>query len=212
MSGGNRYDMSTDEKLKKYREKRDFRRTSEPSGEPQRTPGDQPHFVIQKHDASNLHYDFRLEVDGVLKSWAVPKGPSTDPSEKRLAMPTEDHPLEYIDFEGTIPEGEYGAGTVLVWDTGPYRNLKDTPLEQALEEGKVEIWLDGHKLKGGYALIRTGPADDDNPRWLLIKMNDDEADARRNPVSTEPRSVLSDRTLDDIAQASDDATPDTGES
>lgn len=159
--------------------------------------------MIQKHDASTLHYDFRLEVDGVLKSWAVPKGPSTDPRVRRLAIPTEDHPLEYADFEGTIPEGEYGAGTVLVWDTGPYRNLRagkegdGQSMLQALKEGKVEVWLDGMKLQGGYVLIRTGKGDD--VRWLLIKMNDDEADARRNPTSTEPESALTGRTLKEIA-------------
>lgn len=189
--------------LKEYREKRDFRRTQEPSGD-EREPSEQPVFVIQKHDASNLHYDFRLEVDGVLKSWAVPKGPSTDPSQKRLAMPTEDHPLEYADFEGVIPEGEYGAGTVLVWDTGPYRNLRAEKeedrlsMEESIEEGKVEVWLEGEKLQGGYALIRTGKGDD--TRWLLIKMDDDEADARRNPTSTEPKSVLTGRTLEEIAE------------
>ncbi len=194
--------MTNDDRLKTYREKRDFKRTSEPDGSTSRTPGDKPRFVIQKHAASQLHYDFRLEADGVLKSWAVPKGPSTDPSEKRLAIPTEDHPLDYIDFEGTIPEGEYGAGTVLVWDTGTYRNLKDDSLEQAIADGKVEVWLEGHKLTGGYVLIRTGSGDD--ARWLLIKMDDDAADARRNPTSTEPRSVLSNRTLDDIAGADSD--------
>jgi DNA ligase D-like protein (predicted 3'-phosphoesterase) len=194
---------SSKDNLKEYREKRDFRRTQEPSGDAGE-PSEQPIFVIQKHDASNLHYDFRLEVDGVLKSWAVPKGPSTDPSEKRLAMPTEDHPLEYADFEGVIPKGEYGAGTVLVWDTGPYRNLrakKDEDrlsMEQSIGEGKVEVWLEGEKLCGGYALIRTGKGDDH--RWLLIKMDDEESDARRNPTSTEPKSVLTGRTLQEIAE------------
>src|SRR5690606_13694959 len=111
--------------------KRDFSRTTEPVGG---TPAasDVPRFVVQKHDASRLHYDFRIEVDGVLKSWAVPKGPSLNPRTRRLAVPTEDHPLEYIDFEGVIPEGEYGAGTMIVWDTGPYRNLKDVPIEEGL--------------------------------------------------------------------------------
>ena len=190
------------ESLSQYREKRDFGRTQEPSGNRQES-SETPIFVIQKHDASSLHYDFRLEVDGVLKSWAVPKGPSTDPSEKRLAMPTEDHPLEYADFEGVIPEGEYGAGAVLVWDTGPYRNLRadkeedGLAMEESIDDGKVEVWLEGDKLSGGYALVRTGSGDDD--RWLLIKMDDEEADARRNPTSTEPRSVLTDRTLEQIA-------------
>lgn len=194
--------MPQENKLQSYREKRDFRRTGEPQGGG-RPPSDQPIFVLQKHDASTLHYDFRLEVEGVLKSWAVPKGPSTDPRVRRLAVPTEDHPLEYADFEGTIPEGEYGAGTVLVWDTGPYRNLRaekegdGRSMSQALEDGRVEVWLEGSKLQGGYVLIRTGKGDD--VRWLLIKMNDDEADARRNPTSTEPKSVLTGRTLEEIA-------------
>ena len=195
---------SSKDNLKTYREKRDFRRTREPAGGGKGSSG-RPIFVIQKHDARNLHYDFRLEVDGVLKSWAVPKGPSTDPSVKRLAMPTEDHPLEYADFEGVIPEGEYGGGTVMVWDTGPYRNLRaekeeedGLSMEESVDDGKIEVWLQGEKLRGGYALIRTGKGDD--ARWLLIKMNDDEADARRNPISTEPKSVLSGRTLEEIAE------------
>ena len=156
------------------------------------------------HDASNLHYDFRLEVEGVLKSWAVPKGPSTDTRVKRLAMPTEDHPMEYADFEGVIPEGEYGAGTVLLWDTGTYENLREekegdkTSMKQSLNDGKIEIYLKGEKLKGGYVLIRTGKGKSD--RWLLIKMKNKEADARRNPVSTEKRSVLSARTLREIKE------------
>jgi DNA ligase D-like protein (predicted 3'-phosphoesterase) len=193
--------MAKKDSLEKYRSKRNFDRTSEPAGG-KKSPGDKPLFVIQKHDASNLHYDFRLEVDGVLKSWAVPKGPSTDPDQKRLAMPTEDHPLDYADFEGVIPEGEYGAGPVLVWDTGPYRNLRaekeddGASMEESLQDGKVEVWLEGKKLTGGYVLIRTGKGDE--TRWLLKKIDDDEADARRNPTSTEPKSVLSDRTLDEI--------------
>jgi DNA ligase D-like protein (predicted 3'-phosphoesterase) len=152
-----------------------------------------------------LHYDLRIEVGGVLKSWAVPKGPSTDPSEKRLAIPTEDHPLAYADFEGVIPEGEYGGGTVLIWDRGSYHNLKEAAegeepklVAQQLEEGHATIWLEGQKLSGGYALIETGKGDD--ARWLLIKMRDEEADARRNPTSTEPQSVKSGRTLDEIRQ------------
>jgi DNA ligase D-like protein (predicted 3'-phosphoesterase) len=194
--------LTMPDKLKIYREKRDFRRTSEPSGNEPTKPSDKPRFVIQKHDARSLHYDFRLEVDGVLKSWAVPKGPSTDPREKRLALPTEDHPLDYIDFEGTIPEGEYGAGTVMVWDTGPYRNLKETPIEQQLDDGHAEVWLEGEKITGGYALIRTAQGED--ARWLLIKMNDDAADARRNPTSTEPESVMTGRTLKEISEQETD--------
>ena len=192
----------TNDPLKKYRKKRNFGKTPEPkgSGKPATSP---PVFVIQKHAASQLHYDFRLEVNGVLKSWAIPKGPSTDPRDKRLAVPTEDHPLAYGDFEGVIPEGEYGGGTVIVWDIGPYRNLmaeKEDALtmEQALDKGHVEVWLEGEKIRGGYVLIRTGPAS--SGRWLLIKMKDKEADARRNPVSTEPRSVLSGRTNEEVGK------------
>lgn len=196
--------MDAQDRLQAYRRKRHFERTTEPAGG-KRGPSGKPIFVIQKHAASSLHYDLRLEVGGVLKSWAVPKGPSTDPSQKRLAIPTEDHPLEYAGFEGVIPEGEYGAGTVLVWDTGTYRNLRaereaerPVSMEQAIDEGKVEVWLDGHKLHGGYALIRTGRGG--AARWLLIKMRDDQADPHRNPTRTEPRSVLSGRTLEEIAE------------
>lgn len=188
--------------LKDYQEKRDFSRTPEPSGKGPRTPRE-PIFVIQKHAASHLHYDFRLEVDGVLKSWAIPKGPSTDPKDKRLAVPTEDHPLAYADFEGVIPEGEYGAGTVLVWDTGPYRNLTEKkgepiPMGQAVDHGHVKIWLEGKKLKGGYALTRFRTGKDES--WLLVKADDAEADAHRNPVANEPHSVLSGRALEDIGE------------
>ncbi|RUO63119.1 DNA polymerase ligase N-terminal domain-containing protein [Pseudidiomarina insulisalsae] len=194
-----------------YESKRDFRKTDEPKGGNVSFDwaSSRPIFVIQKHDASNLHYDFRIEVDGVLKSWAVPKGPSTDPSEKRLALPTEDHPMDYADFEGTIPENEYGAGTVMIWDRGCYRNLKtddegesDKSVAKQLEDGHVNIWLEGEKLVGGYALIRTDSGDDE--RWLLVKMDDDAADARRNPVSTETKSVASDRSLDEIAKQADE--------
>lgn len=121
-----------------------------------------PIFVIQKHEASSLHYDFRLEVKGVLKSWVVPKGPSTDTRDKRLAMPVEDHKLEHADFEGVIPEGEYGAGTVLVWDRGTYRNLMQEKekedqlsMSESIEEGHVEVWLEGEKIRGGYTVVRT---------------------------------------------------------
>jgi len=190
-----------------YATKRDFSRTPEPKGGKRRKSGKRPIFVIQKHDASSLHYDFRLEVDGVLKSWAVPKGPSTDPREKRLAAPTEDHPLDYADFEGVIPEGEYGAGTVLVWDTGPYENISEKDGESiepeaALAKGHLSVRLFGEKLKGGYALVRMG--DDADADWLLIKMRDDEADARRNPVSTEPESVVSGRTIEEVAAAAEE--------
>lgn len=157
-----------------------------------------PAFVIQKHAATSLHYDFRLEVDGVLKSWAVPRGPSTDPRDKRLAMEVEDHPLEYGDFEGVIGEGSYGAGQVIVWDSGTYENLlEDQSMAEALERGHARVWLHGEKVRGGYTLRRTSAGD--KPKWLLMKRRDEEADARRNPVSTEPRSVLSGRTIEEVA-------------
>ncbi|MBR9976628.1 MAG: DNA ligase [Bacteroidetes bacterium] len=186
------------------------KRTLETSGEPAEGEGsldwatERPFFVIQKHDASNLHYDFRIEVDGVLKSWAVPKGPSTDPSEKRLAIPTEDHPLGYADFEGVIPEDEYGGGVVQIWDRGGYRPLTDADdqsdtIASQIENGKVTIWLEGAKLSGGYALIRTGNGDES--RWLLVKTDDEKADARRNPVSTEQESVKTGRTIEEIREA-----------
>ena len=192
-----------DDRLQSYRAKRDFDKTDEPSGQHADKDGGR-RFVIQKHDASSLHYDFRLEVDGALVSWAVPKGPSTDPSERRLAIQTEDHPLDYADFEGVIPAGEYGAGTVIVWDTGHYRNLRarkgpnSMSMPRSLDDGLVEVWLEGEKLQGGYALKRTQGGE--KPRWMLIKMDDEAADARRNPVSTEPDSVLSDRGIRDVAQ------------
>jgi DNA ligase D-like protein (predicted 3'-phosphoesterase) len=189
--------------LAEYQKKRDFRKTIEPSGR-RKKKSKRPLFVIQKHDASRLHYDFRLEVDGVLKSWAIPEDPPTKIKNKRLAILTEDHPLDYADFEGTIPEGEYGAGTVLVWDIGTYCNLRAEKeddgafMGKSIKEGKVEIWLKGKKTRGEYALIRTGKKKDS--RWLLIKMDDQETDARRNPESTEPKSILTGRTIHQIAR------------
>lgn len=195
-----------------YERKRDFAHTPEPRGEEagrEQTRHGAPIFVIQEHEASTHHFDFRLEVDGVLKSWAVPKGLSTDPREKRLAIPTEDHPLEYADFEGVIPEGEYGSGTVLLWDTGTYENITEkedrtVPAQKALADGHLLIRLYGEKLRGGYALQRV--TQDGETRWLLVKMDDDEADARRNPVSSEPRSVKSGRTMQEIAHETDAAS------
>ena len=158
-----------------------------------------PIFVIQKHAATSLHYDFRLEVDGALRSWAVPKGPSTDPRDKRLAVQVEDHELSYGSFEGVIGEG-YGAGAVIVWDTGPYRSLEEKPLGEALDAGRASFWLEGEKLRGGYTLARTRMGGGSGKQqWLLIKRRDEEADARRRPVSTQPESVLSGKTIEDIA-------------
>ncbi len=161
---------ATKDALADYHRKRDFSRTEEPRGRDGRA-GDEPGFVVQIHDASTMHFDFRLEVDGVLKSWAVPKGPSADPHEKRLAMPTEDHPLEYREFEGVIAEGEYGGGTVIVWDEGSYSNLTvdrsgdEIPFADALRKGHVSFRLDGAKLHGGGAQRTHVEAGGPGGRW-----------------------------------------------
>jgi DNA ligase D-like protein (predicted 3'-phosphoesterase) len=173
--------------LKTYREKRDFSFTSEPSGEGISTSD--RIFVVQEHGSRHLHYDLRLEVDGVLKSWAVPKGFSPDPRDKRLAIETEDHPLEYALFQGTIPQGQYGAGTVIVWDTGPYRNMtqkdgQEISMGVALHSGHAAFWLEGKKLKGGYALTRTKRG------WILVKMKDEMAiTSGENAVDSPPTSA-----------------------
>jgi DNA ligase D-like protein (predicted 3'-phosphoesterase) len=183
--------------LKQYREKRRSGRSAEPAGRRRRRRSkDGPHFVIQHHAATSDHYDFRLEIDGVLVSWAVPKGPSTNPKDKRLAQRTEDHPMDYESFEGVIPEGEYGAGRVIVWDRGTYTNASDRDMRDALDRGHLSFRLDGEKLRGGYALTRI--RQDKGETWLLVKRKDEDADARRRPVSSQPESVLSGRTLDEL--------------
>lgn len=156
-----------------YMEKRDFRYTKEPLGKIKKHVSEHPIFVIQKHDASHLHYDLRLQINGVLVSWAVPKGPPLIESEKRLAIQTEDHPLEYAHFEGTIPEGNYGAGTVKMWDKGTFFTIKEkdgklVPLEECLKQGHLEIFFEGNKMNGPYALIKTKMSGKD--QWLLLKM------------------------------------------
>lgn len=186
-------------RLDQYLAKRDLKKSGEPKGGKARKGA--PLFVIQQHDASRMHFDFRLEVDGVLASWAVPKGPSTDPRERRMAIRTEDHPLDYASFEGVIPEGEYGAGAVIVWDAGTFDNAGETDLTQGLRDGHIVVDLHGSKLHGGYALTRMRSGDDE--QWLLVKTRDDAADARRNPVSTEPKSVLSGKTVDDMERSGD---------
>jgi len=164
--------------------------------------------VVQKHDASRLHYDFRLEVDGVMKSWAVPKGPSLDPAVKRLAVPTEDHPLDYRTFEGTIPTEEYGGGTVLVWDAGTYRNVTEkggsaVTMDDGLRHGHVSVELAGQKLKGRFALTRFRSEGQDRrgskAAWLLVKQDDDQADPGSDVVADQPDSVKTGRSLDDVA-------------
>lgn len=201
------------DKLSEYRKKRDFAKSPEPGGVAGESAAEadehrQRVFVIQKHDARRLHYDFRLEVEGVLKSWAVPKGPSLNPSDKRLAVPTEDHPLEYAAFEGVIPEGEYGAGEVIVWDGGVYRNLKEEDpdhepmtMGEGLEEGHATVWLEGQKLRGGFALIRTSQQQGGKQNWLLVKMDDAAADPERDIVSERPESILSGKTIEDLKQS-----------
>lgn len=186
--------------LDRYREKRDFDKTPEPAGEPDRAAHDTPVFVIQKHAASRLHYDFRLEIDGVLASWAVPKGPSLDPHDKRLAMHVEDHPMEYGSFEGTIPQGEYGGGTVMLWDAGTYEPELDMPA--GLLRGELKFTLRGSKLHGSWALVRIKPRPGERQEsWLLIKHRDEHARPHDEyDVTTEmAQSVTTGRTLAQIA-------------
>ncbi|MGV9171077.1 MAG: DNA polymerase ligase N-terminal domain-containing protein [Promethearchaeia archaeon] len=183
--------------LKKYKERRVFQKTKEPKDERPETY--QRIFVIQKHQASSLHYDFRISVAGVLKSWAVPKGPSLNPAIKRLAIMTEDHPLAYADFEGVIPEGEYGAGTVIVWDKGQFENLKEEKdLEKGIEDGHFTVALHGEKLKGGYALTRINK---EKKQWLLVKMNDQYANRDLDILEEKSESVLSGKTLEKLKKS-----------
>jgi DNA ligase D-like protein (predicted 3'-phosphoesterase) len=196
----------TGDALARYRKKRDFQRTPEPSGDREQRKEASARFVVQVHDASTLHFDFRLEADGVLKSWAVPKGPSADPADKRLAMPTEDHPLDYRDFEGVVPPGQYGSGTVIVWDQGTYSNLSErdgepVPVTEALAEGHLSFAMHGKKLHGGYALTRIREGEDE--AWLLVKRADRRRHTRRglrpDPAPSRLRSVLTGRTLKQVA-------------
>jgi bifunctional non-homologous end joining protein LigD len=185
--------------LEEYNAKRDFKKTPEPSvprsSAPRRTNKEALRFVIQKHKASKLHYDFRLEIpDGVLLSWAVPKGPSLDSRQKRLAVETEDHPLDYIDFEGVIPEGNYGAGTVIVWDTGTYTTERD--VRQQFRDGKISFALSGKKIKGSFVLIRIKQR---QKQWLLIKADDPFATSERDLARTAPESVITGRTNEELA-------------
>ncbi|WP_426567594.1 DNA polymerase ligase N-terminal domain-containing protein [Streptomyces canus] len=190
--------MGERERLNEYRRKRDFRRTGEPEGRPA-AAGDEPRFVVQIHDASTLHFDFRLQVGDVLKSWSVPKGPSARPADKRLAVPTEDHLLEYEEFEGVIPKGEYGGGTVIVWDRGTYEPLshdaKGRPVDfgEALERGHVSFRLHGTKLRGTYALTRFRGEE----AWLLVKSGGGRGHGAPDPRRA--RSVTSGRTLAQVA-------------
>jgi bifunctional non-homologous end joining protein LigD len=185
--------------LEEYRKKRRFGVTPEPKGKTAvRTRTKKLQYVVQKHRATALHYDFRLEWRGVMLSWAVPKGPSLNPADKRLAMPTEDHPMEYNKFEGIIPEGEYGGGTVMIWDRGHW--LPESPdVDAALKRGELKFVLDGEKLHGGFVLVRTGRRGEGRPSWLLIKHRDEWA-SEADVADEEPRSVVSNRLLVEIAR------------
>jgi bifunctional non-homologous end joining protein LigD len=186
--------------LAEYNAKRDFSKTKEPAGKVPRTKGRTLHFVIQKHAASHLHYDLRLELDGVMKSWAVPKGPSLDPSVKRLAMEVEDHPISYNTFEGTIPEGEYGGGTVMLWDRGTYEP-EDGGGVEALREGyrrgDLKVVFNGKRMKGSWVLVRMRRPG--RPQWLFIKHDDAHATTRRDITEANTTSVTTGRTMEQIA-------------
>ncbi len=219
------------DKLGEYRRKRDFAKTSEPSGvRPRKRRAAKPPrasrpkrasrsrqrrglaFVIQKHQATSLHFDLRLELDGVMKSWAVPKGLSLDPSVKRLAMEVEDHPLEYNEFEGTIPEGEYGGGTVMIWDRGTFTadeidegESDQDAMRRGYQNGKISFTLDGERLEGSFALVRTdrGP----KPKWLVIKHKDGHVRRGFDPTEAFDTSVASGRTMDEIAREGEPLSP-----
>ncbi|MFY9553034.1 MAG: DNA polymerase ligase N-terminal domain-containing protein [Thermoanaerobaculia bacterium] len=185
--------------LEQYRKRRRFGVTPEPRGKAPKPRKKKLAYVVQKHRATALHYDFRLEWDGVMKSWAIPKGPSPDPSVKRLAMPTEDHPLEYNKFEGVIPEGEYGGGTVMIWDRGTWTPEVDD-VDAALKKGELKFRLDGEKLKGSWVLVRIGrKGQEGKVPWLFIKQKDEYA-SKRDITEEEPRSVVSGRLLVEIAR------------
>lgn len=191
---------NTRRKLARYRAKRDFNVTAEPSGEHQVTQAPQLRYVIQKHAARRLHYDLRLELDGVFRSWAVTKGPSLDPRDKRLAVEVEDHPLDYGDFEGTIPAGEYGGGTVMLWDRGFWAPLDADPV-RALRKGELKFVLSGRKLEGAFVLVRMAPrGTEKRNNWLLIKQRDDYAVADpAGKLLEDAKSVASARTMEQIA-------------
>lgn len=204
-------DAMASSKLTTYRKRRGLSKKTklpEPYGDVKKTKSKEPMFVIQKHDASHLHYDFRLEIDGVLVSWAVPKGLPATTKERRLAIPTDDHPMEYGDFEGIIPEGHYGGGTVMVWDIGTYENLralkdKKISMSKAHDEGTIEVFLKGKKLWGPYAIVKTkGLYAKDS--WMVIKMKHDELGLKKPKKRVKKDlSALTGRTLAQIAKDRD---------
>ena len=204
---------STTEPLAEYNRKRDFTKTAEPSGQLAQRKG-KLRFVIQKHAATQLHFDLRLELDGVMKSWAVPKGPSADPSVKRLAMQVEDHPISYNTFEGTIPEGEYGGGTVMLWDTGTYTadkaigNDDESAVRDGYAAGDLKVTFHGKRMQGSYALVRTKGmfgSKSSKPSWLLIKHRDAAARPAEeyDIVQANMTSVVSKRTMEEIRDAAE---------
>ena len=197
--------------LAEYRRKRDFSRTGEPEGGRARAHR-APEFVIQKHAASHLHYDLRLELDGVMKSWAVPKGPSLDPSVKRLAMQVEDHPIEYNKFEGIIPHGEYGGGTVMLWDRGTFTYGGSNPdpedgIREGLKKGDFKFVLNGKRLKGSWALVRMRRDQPGKPQWLLIKHRDEHAAPGSDVAADYQTSVATGRTMEEIAASPSRSAP-----
>ena len=181
--------------LSTYKKKRDFSKTPEP-GPKRAKAAKKLRFVVQKHDATRLHYDTRLEVGGVMKSWAVPKGPSLNPADKRLAVMTEDHPIGYNRFEGVIPQGEYGAGPVIVWDRGWYENLSETSPARAIQKGAFTFELHGTKLRGRYTLRRMN-----GKNWLLIKGKDEFASREVDLTVERPESVVTGRTVEQVDAA-----------
>lgn len=203
MATRKRTSSSKSKPLAEYKRKRDFTKTAEPAGKT--LAARRKHalrFVIQKHAASHLHFDFRLELDGVMKSWAVPKGPSYDPAVRRLAMEVEDHPIEYNTFEGTIPKGQYGGGTVMLWDRGTYEpegGGGDEALRQGYERGDLKITLHGKRLQGGWVLVRMRRDDSGRAQWLLIKHRDESADPDYDVAAEVTTSVASGKTMDEIA-------------
>lgn len=195
---------ATKASLAEYERKRDFTKTAEPRGKKTRST-QQLVFVVQKHSATRLHFDLRLELDGVMKSWAVPKGPSLDPAEKRLAMEVEDHPIEYNAFEGIIPKGQYGGGTVMIWDQGIYTYGNDDmdPLEglrRGYAEGDLKFVMLGERLKGSFVLVRMKGKKVSGREWLLIKHKDDYAKPGSDVVEEYDTSVVTGRTMDKIAK------------
>lgn len=190
--------------LAAYHAKRDFQKTAEPAGKAARSASrNSLRFVIQKHAASHLHFDLRLELDGVMKSWAVPKGPSYDPTVKRLAIAVEDHPIEYNGFEGTIPKGQYGGGTVMIWDRGVYGAESGegvAAVRAGYERGDLKVVMEGQRMYGGWVLVRTRRDDRGRAQWLLIKHRDGFASEGFDIVAKENSSIVTGRTMDEIAR------------